>query len=90
MVGNMGRMCMAAGLALMQQGQTDPGLRCNVTFRSMDLGSAKSASVDDGLPPAGSGDDAGEVSGSRNAEVRRMQADESLRKAIYMSCWGPN
>lgn len=80
---------MAAGLAVMQ-GQTDPGLRWSFSLRSTDLGSPKPASVADGLKPSGTADAPGEVGGSRNDEVRRKQADESLRKAIYMSSWGPS
>ncbi|KAG1347176.1 hypothetical protein COCNU_06G010050 [Cocos nucifera] len=70
---------MAASVAVVK-GQTDRGTEWNAGK--------------DWLAPAGlvqpNGLGISRFSSDGSAEERRKQADDSLRKAMYISCWGPS
>lgn len=77
----LNRVWMAASVAVVK-GQTDRGPKW---YAGKDyLGQAGPVPV----PPNGLG--IGRFFGDGRAEERRNQADDSLQKAMYMSCWGPS
>ena len=89
----LNRVWMAATVAV-AQGHTDPGHKCKVAVKSIHnnrtrLLSAGGLAV---LRPLSSlmGSDVAvaAVGNGSGAEDRRRQADDSLRKVMYLNCWG--
>lgn len=79
----LNRVWMAATVAV-AQGHTDPGHKCKTALNSIhrnrtrlfSAGSLRPLSVVMGSDLAGA------------VEDRRRQAEDSLQKVMYLSCWG--
>lgn len=72
------RACMAASVAVVRDHKDCGALR-----------SAKSRLLPAGLVPAAAYG-ANRVLGGETREQNRVQADDSVRQAMYISCWGPS
>lgn len=88
---NFCRVWMAATVAVVQ-GHTDQGFKWNSGLKSLQL--AKRRFSSDGSlsgfrPFTGViGSDLGRFIGTGSGDDRRKQADDSLQKVMYLSCWG--
>ncbi|CAN6453333.1 unnamed protein product [Victoria cruziana] len=90
----MNRAVIAAGVTATVQGLKDQGIRFNSVLRvlhqnarrnyasSMQLKRASSSTIDSS--PSSS------LLRRRVGEERSEGSEESLRKVMYLSCWGPN
>ncbi|BAT92247.1 uncharacterized protein LOC124846376 [Vigna umbellata] len=88
----LNRVWMAATVAV-AQGHTDPGYKCKTALNSIHHNRSRlfsGGALSDLRPLSGvvGSDGAGAVAGSSDVQKRVTQADESLRKVMYLSCWG--
>ncbi|KAH1222540.1 hypothetical protein GmHk_12G035669 [Glycine max] len=88
----LNRVWMAATVAV-AQGHTDPGHKCKTALTSIHHNRSRlfsGGALSDLRPLSGvvGSDVAGSVAGSSDVENRVRQADDSLRKVMYLSCWG--
>ncbi|CAK8536475.1 unnamed protein product [Lathyrus sativus] len=84
----LNRVWVATTVAV-AQGHTDPGHKCKTAFGSICQNRTRPFSADslsDLRPLAGV--DVSDVPVSSEAEERLRQTDDSLRKVMYMNCWG--
>ncbi|KAG4961026.1 hypothetical protein JHK87_037659 [Glycine soja] len=88
----LNRVWMAATVAV-AQGHTDPGHKCKTALNSIHHNRSRlfsGGALPDLRPLSGvvGPDVAGAAAGSSDAKNRVSQADDSLRKVMYFSCWG--
>ncbi|KAK6919500.1 Protein of unknown function wound-induced [Dillenia turbinata] len=82
------RLWMAASVAVVQ-GHTDQGIRWKSGLRSFNTGKGRLFTEGSELGrPVIVGSDLGDLIENCNGEERRKHADESIRKVMYLSCWG--
>ncbi|KAK2370529.1 hypothetical protein P8452_57699 [Trifolium repens] len=84
----LNRVWMAATVAV-AQGHTDPGHKCKSAIGSIHQNRSRlftAGSLSD-LRPL-SGVVVSDVSVSSEADERLSRTDDSLRKVMYMNCWG--
>nr|ACU13714.1 unknown [Glycine max] len=83
---------MAATVAV-AQGHTEPGHKCKTALNSIHHNRSRlfsGGALSDLRPLSGvvGPDVSGAAAGSSDAKNRVSQADDSLRKVMYFSCWG--
>ena len=82
---------MAATVAV-AQGHSDPGFKWKSGLKSIQQNRRRFLSAGESSelrPLCGMmGSDMGGVKGKRDVEDRRKLADDSLRKVMYLNCWG--
>ncbi|KAL1345811.1 hypothetical protein HN51_019505 [Arachis hypogaea] len=89
----LNRVWMAATVAV-AQGHTDPGHKCKTAVKSIHNNRTRlfsAGGLSDLRPLSGlmGSDVAGAATGNgSSADDRRGQTDDSLRKVMYLSCWG--
>jgi hypothetical protein len=87
----LNRVWMAASVAVVQ-GHTDQGRKVKPGLKSLQLGKRKFFSGSDSAdlrPISGMiGLDFAGFLGSSEADERPRQAEESLRRVMYLNCWG--
>ncbi|WOK91906.1 hypothetical protein Cni_G00597 [Canna indica] len=83
----LSRVWMAASVAVVQ-GHTAEGSVKSSALRSLHRAAGRLASASPAAVAAGLG--IGRAMGGAGGEDRRKQADDSLRKAMYISCWAPS
>ncbi|CAL5200438.1 unnamed protein product [Lathyrus oleraceus] len=84
----LNRVWMATTVAV-AQGHTDPGHKCKTALESINQNRTRlfpADSLSDLRPLAGVA--VSDVPVSSEAEERLRQTDDSLRKVMYMNCWG--
>ncbi|OVA07998.1 Protein of unknown function wound-induced [Macleaya cordata] len=86
-----GRVWMAASVAVVQ-GHTDQGFKWNTGLRSLQFTTKRLSSSESSVdfrPFAGVlSSDFGLFLRGTGGNDKRKQADESLQKAMYLTCWG--
>lgn len=87
-MGYMSRLWMATSVAVVGAGHAEHGAKWSAGIDSMKLGRERLAAA--GVIPAAwlAADRSRGDSGLR--EEDRAQAEDSLRKVMYLSCWGPS
>ncbi|KAJ1410730.1 hypothetical protein SESBI_05475 [Sesbania bispinosa] len=88
----LNRVWMAATVAV-AQGHTDSGRKCKTALGSIHHNRTRlfsAGGLSDLRPLSGAvgSDIAGSVNGNSDVEDRLRQADDSLRKVMYLNCWG--
>ncbi|XP_027341310.1 uncharacterized protein LOC113854499 [Abrus precatorius] len=88
----LNRVWMAATVAV-AQGHTDPGHKCKTALSSIHQNRSRLLSggcLSDLRPLSGvvGSDVAGALTGNSDVPDRIRQADDSLRKVMYLNCWG--
>ncbi|KAL0911254.1 hypothetical protein M5K25_019381 [Dendrobium thyrsiflorum] len=87
-MGSISRMMMATSVAVLGGGHAEQGAKWCARIDSIKLGKKQLAAA--GVIPAAwlAADRSRGNCGLR--EEGRAQAEDSLRKAMYLSCWGPS
>ncbi|KAL0911256.1 hypothetical protein M5K25_019383 [Dendrobium thyrsiflorum] len=87
-MGSLSRMMMATSVAVLGGGHVEHGAKWRAWIDSIKLGKKQLAAA--GVIPAAwfAADRSRGDGGLR--EEGRAQAEDSLRKAMYLSCWGPS
>ncbi|KAK7272348.1 hypothetical protein RJT34_28876 [Clitoria ternatea] len=88
----LNRVWIAATVAV-AQGHTDPGHKCKTALTSIHHNRSRLFSAggfSDLRPLSGvvGSDVAGAMTGNSGVEDRLRQTDDSLRKVMYLNCWG--
>ncbi|KAF3774941.1 hypothetical protein EJ110_NYTH51786 [Nymphaea thermarum] len=88
------RAVIAAGVTAAVQGLKDQGIRFNSVVRFLHQNASKNYASSAQLKRVWSSTIDSSSSSSlfqrRVGDERRKEAEESLRKVMYLSCWGPN
>ncbi|CAN6453334.1 unnamed protein product [Victoria cruziana] len=92
---SMNRAVIAAGVTAAVQGLKDQGIKFNSIMRVLHQNGRRSYASSTQLKrPSSSAFDSSPSSSSllqiRVGDERSKEAEESLRKVMYLSCWGPN
>ncbi|XP_028761573.1 uncharacterized protein LOC114720126 [Neltuma alba] len=87
----LSRVWMAATVGV-AQGHTDPGHKCKTGLKSIQQNRRKLFSAGDSSdlrPLSGMmGSDVPRPMENSDVDPRQRQADDSLRKVMYLNCWG--
>ncbi|OIV96745.1 hypothetical protein TanjilG_11741 [Lupinus angustifolius] len=87
----MNRVWMAATVAVAQS-HADPGHKCKTALKSINQNKARlfsAGGLSDLRPLSGvMGSDVAGAVAENGVDRRSEQADDSLRKVMYLSCWG--
>ncbi|KAK8942582.1 hypothetical protein KSP39_PZI009303 [Platanthera zijinensis] len=87
-MGYMSRVWMATSVAVVGIGHADQGAKWTAGLASMRLGKEGLAVA--GVIPAALFASEQSRSGDFRREEGRGHAEDSVRKAMYLSCWGPS
>ncbi|KAF3786513.1 hypothetical protein EJ110_NYTH11729 [Nymphaea thermarum] len=88
---SMNKAVIAAGAIAAVQGLKDKGTRFNSVFRVLHQNARRNYAASTQLKRISSSSiDSSSLFQRRVGDERSKESEESLRKVMYLSCWGPN
>ncbi|CAN6453336.1 unnamed protein product [Victoria cruziana] len=89
---SMNKAVIAAGVTAAAQGFKDQGIRFNSVMRVLHQNVRRNYASSTQMKRVSSStiDSSPSSSLLQRDEIRSKEAEESLRKVMYLSCWGPN